>query len=294
MVTADDVSDAVESVEGDGEGGDNPEPEGLPEEPEANGDGGQEPQAEGDKGSNLPPKLEGKSEEELAEMYLNLEDKLGEQGQEIAELRGRLEERGEPEEGEEAEPEPESPADKSAEEVAEQLADKYDLPDDVLDMDPKQLIGIVTKASAEVSEQQASKVVEDEVEPVKEEQARDQANKVVQSVQEKHDDFAQHKDEVLQKVQEPQYQAALQSAESMDQQVSVLEDIYKIVSSGEQSQNTQGDASGEKQNGRQTPDSSNARQTTGRGASTNGAGGQEQDEFEEKVSNRVRESMGLD
>lgn len=289
-VTADDVSNAVEGVEGDGEGGDNPEPEGRPDEPEANGNG-QEPEGEGDKGSNLPPKLEGKSEEELAEMYLNLEDKLGEQGQQIAELRGRLEGQADANgDGDDVDAEPDSPTDKSAEEVAEQLAEKYDLPDDVLDMEPKKLIGIVTKASAEVSQQQANQVVEEEVNPVKEEQARNQADKLVQTVQQQHEDFAQHKGEVLEKVQQPQYQAALENAETFDQQVSVLEDIYKIVSSGAQSDNTQNGDTPD-QNGRNTPDSSNARQTGGRGASNGGGSNNSQEE--EQIEQRVRESMGL-
>jgi len=197
-------------------------------------------QTAGEEQSDLPPKYQGKSAEELAEMHKNLESKLGEQSQQIAELRGRVEERasGRSEDGQQEEEFP------STDEVIDEVVES--LPEDTLDMETGDLVNLVANTVDRLTDVKMEKMKKQDIEPIQNQAVQQESVQAVQQAAQRHDDFDQYVEDIQEVISQPVYKKAVADA-SMEDKMQILEDAYHMVkgkSSGNQSGSNAGRATG--------------------------------------------------
>ncbi|MCF8012428.1 MAG: hypothetical protein K9L56_14240 [Clostridiales bacterium] len=219
-------------------------------------------QSESTEESDLPPKYQGKSAEEIAEMHNNLENKLGEQSQQIAELRGRVEAQSGRSEDEQQEEQVPS-KDKLIDDVVENL------PEDALDMETEDLVNLVANTVDTLTDAKVDKLREESIEPIQNQAMEQESLQAVQHAAQKHSDFDQYVDDIQEVISKPVYRKAVANA-SLDDKVAILEDAYHMVK-------------GQKSNGQS---GSNAGKSTG-GASTRPS----LDSQKEKLGERVKDSL---
>lgn len=197
---------------------------------------GQEPGAE--QPENLPEKLQGKSKEEIADMYSNLESKLGEQGNTLQQLRGRIDELSGQVGSDQEQQQEQAP---SQDEILNQVADE--LPDDVYDMEKEELVSTIAKVSSELTKKQVKQLKEEAIDPIRDQTLQQQANSVIQSVAQQHDDFDQHVDEIREVINSNAMATAVEAA-TPQEQAELLENVYQMVTAQKQpSGNQQGSQS---------------------------------------------------
>ena len=180
-------------------------------------------QSESGRDDGLPEKYQGKSKEEVVEMHRNVEKRLAQQGQEVGELRGRIDELSR------------QSAEKYGVEEAQvpdknQIIDEVieSLPEDSLEMEPGQLVRTITDAVDQITELRLKDFEETRVRPLQEQSISNEATNVVRQVASQYSDFDDFVEDIREVIQKPVYQDVLLNAK-MDEKVAMLDDIYHMV-----------------------------------------------------------------
>lgn len=286
-ITGDSLSDAVEDRDDNPDEGQSDEEQ--PSDAEVS-DNSEEPDANADvdgqnQESDLPDKYQGKSKKEVADMHNNLESKLHEQGEEIAELRGELK-HVETGDGSEQQNDDKS----SVDEAIEEVADNDDMPDPF--SEPEKFQEAVIRRTQQVVQETVGDAVDERLEPVEREVSQKKSEELLDKYEAENPEFGDLEDEMMDIVSnttvsgDPIFSEALQNASSEEETFEILDTVMakaKQRSGYEASSSTQ--SNGTKSESKAT--STNGQSSTDRSGST-----EKKEEEKESLEQTIEDSIG--
>lgn len=223
-VTGSDLGAAIKNAGSE----DNPEGDPSDDEPESQGDNSPEPSGESDATpsdqpeQDLPEKFRGKSKEDIVQQYQELESKLGEQGNEMQELREEIAEFRGMMSSQSSESEEQSTQEDVVEQVIEENAEN--LPDPL--EDPEGYQRQVMKLTRQALKEDLQAMMNEELQPVREQVQSQQSQELMSRYASDRDEFDQYKDTMGDLVEEHEFfKVGLQQASTYEEASQVLDQI---------------------------------------------------------------------